>query len=113
MIDVPCRCCYYLPPATDTMTVRRCTNGLKARIAHRPDEFPLSARSVRRNRHIWWEGYTVRKLIYSMNTTLDGYIAAYGDDIGWGVPSAELHQWFNDRARERSVSRCTAASCGK
>ncbi len=42
----------------------------------------------------------MRKLIYSMNATLDGYIAARGDDIGWSVPSAELHQWFNDRARE-------------
>jgi dihydrofolate reductase len=46
----------------------------------------------------------VRKLIYSMNVTLDGYIAARGDDIGWGVPSPELHQWFNDRAREMGVS---------
>src|SRR5215212_2514967 len=39
-----------------------------------------------------------------MNVTLDGYIAARGDDIGWSVPSAELHQWFNDRAREIGVS---------
>jgi dihydrofolate reductase len=46
----------------------------------------------------------VRKLIYSMNVTLDGYIAAPGDDISWGTPSAELHQWFNDRAREMGVS---------
>ena len=44
------------------------------------------------------------KLIYSMNATLDGYIAAPGDDIGWSVPSAELHQWFNDRTREVGVS---------
>lgn len=46
----------------------------------------------------------MRRLIYSMNVTLDGYIAAPGDDIGWGVPSAELHQWFNDRARELGLS---------
>ena len=46
----------------------------------------------------------MRKLIYSMNATLDGYIAAPGDDIGWGVPSPELHRWFNDRAREIGVS---------
>src|SRR3954447_14276149 len=39
-----------------------------------------------------------------MNATPDGYIAARGDDIGWSVPSAELHQWFNDRAREIGVS---------
>ncbi len=46
----------------------------------------------------------MRKLIYSMNTSLDGYIAAPGDDIGWSVPSEELHQWFNDRAAEIGVS---------
>ena len=46
----------------------------------------------------------MRKLIYSMNASLDGYIAAPGGEIGWGVPSAELHQWFNDRAREIGVS---------
>ena len=46
----------------------------------------------------------MRKLIYAMNATLDGYVAARDDDISWGVPSAELHQWFNDRAREVSAS---------
>ena len=34
----------------------------------------------------------MRKLIYGMNLSLDGYIAAAGDDIGWGVPSDELFQ---------------------
>ena len=29
----------------------------------------------------------MRKLIYMMNVTLDGYIAAPGDDLGWGTPS--------------------------
>jgi dihydrofolate reductase len=46
----------------------------------------------------------VRKLIYSMNVSLDGYIAARGDDIGWSVPGDELHQWFNDRAGEMGLS---------
>ena len=46
----------------------------------------------------------MRKLIHSRNATLDGYIAAPGDDIGWSVPSGELHQWFNDRARDIGVS---------
>lgn len=33
----------------------------------------------------------MRKLIYGMNLTLDGYIAAAGDDIGWsGPPSHEI-----------------------
>jgi dihydrofolate reductase len=41
----------------------------------------------------------MRKLIFGMNVTLDGYIAATGDDIGWGVPSDELFQWWLDRDR--------------
>ncbi|MCG0065296.1 dihydrofolate reductase family protein [Streptomyces tricolor] len=39
----------------------------------------------------------MRKLIYGMNLTLDGYIAAPGDDIGWSVPSDELFQFWSDR----------------
>ena len=46
----------------------------------------------------------MRELSYSMNVSLDGYIAAHNDDIGWSVPGVELHQWFNDRAREIGVS---------
>src|SRR5205823_6747943 len=38
------------------------------------------------------------RLIYGMNMTLDGYIAAPGDDIGWsGPPSDELFQWWLDQ----------------
>ena len=39
----------------------------------------------------------MRKLIYGMNLTLDGYVAAPGDDIGWGTPSDELFQWWLDQ----------------
>jgi len=39
----------------------------------------------------------VRKLTFGMNLSLDGYIAAPGDDIGWSVPSDELFQWWSDR----------------
>ena len=40
----------------------------------------------------------MRKLIFGMNLTLDGYIAATGDDIGWsGPPSDELFQWWLDQ----------------
>jgi dihydrofolate reductase len=46
----------------------------------------------------------MRKLIYCMNTTLDGYIAAPGDDIGWSGPSDELHYWFNDHMRATGIS---------
>ena len=39
----------------------------------------------------------MRKLTFGMNLTLDGYIAAPGDDLGWSVPSDELFQWWSDR----------------
>ena len=41
----------------------------------------------------------MRKLTYGMNVTLDGYIAAPGDDIGWGGSSDELFQWWLDQER--------------
>ena len=47
----------------------------------------------------------MRKLIFAMNTTLDGCIAATGDDIGWGgPPSDELFQWWLDRERAISLT---------
>src|SRR5665811_2182444 len=39
----------------------------------------------------------MRKLTFGMNVSLDGYIAAPGDDLGWSVPSDELFQWWSDR----------------
>jgi dihydrofolate reductase len=39
----------------------------------------------------------MRKLAFAMNVSLDGYIAAPGDDLGWSVPSDELFQWWSDR----------------
>jgi dihydrofolate reductase len=42
----------------------------------------------------------MRKLIFGMNVTLDGHIAATGGDIGWGgPPSDELFQWWLDQER--------------
>ncbi|WP_199035325.1 dihydrofolate reductase family protein [Glycomyces salinus] len=38
-----------------------------------------------------------RKLVYGMNVSLDGYIAAPGDDHGWSEPSDELFQWWLDQ----------------
>jgi dihydrofolate reductase len=47
----------------------------------------------------------MRKLIYGMNLTLDGYIAAAGDDIGWsGPPSDELFQWWLDHEQASGLS---------
>ncbi|WP_285616657.1 dihydrofolate reductase family protein [Kineosporia sp. NBRC 101677] len=37
------------------------------------------------------------KLSFAMNVSLDGYVAAPGDDLGWSVPSDELFQWWSDR----------------
>jgi dihydrofolate reductase len=39
----------------------------------------------------------MRKLTFGMNLSLDGYIAAPGDGLGWSVPSDELFQWWSDR----------------
>jgi hypothetical protein len=34
----------------------------------------------------------MRKLTLVINRSLDGYIAAPGDDLGWSLPSDELFQ---------------------
>ncbi|MGY1753299.1 dihydrofolate reductase family protein [Blastococcus sp. SYSU D01042] len=39
----------------------------------------------------------MRRLTFGMNVSLDGYVAAPGDDLGWGVQSDELFQWWSDR----------------
>ncbi|MFF2623468.1 dihydrofolate reductase family protein [Oerskovia jenensis] len=39
----------------------------------------------------------MRKLTFAMSASLDGYVAAPGDDLGWSVPSDELFQWWSDR----------------
>ncbi|MGW6566972.1 dihydrofolate reductase family protein [Streptomyces sp. NPDC054975] len=46
----------------------------------------------------------MRKLIYGMNLSLDGYIAAPGDDIGWSVPSDELFQFWSDQLQATDLS---------
>src|SRR5881398_2344548 len=43
------------------------------------------------------ESEAMRTVTFGMNVSLDGYIAAPGDDIGWSVPSDELFQWWSDR----------------
>ncbi|MDF2977462.1 MAG: deaminase [Actinomycetospora sp.] len=47
----------------------------------------------------------MRKLIFGMNVTLDGYISATGDDIGWGgPPSDELFRWWLDQEQASEMS---------
>jgi dihydrofolate reductase len=39
----------------------------------------------------------MRKLTFGMNVSLDGYVAAPGDDLSWSLPSDELFQFWSDR----------------
>jgi dihydrofolate reductase len=48
----------------------------------------------------------MRKLIYSMGVSLDGFIAGPGGDIGWGAPDEELHRFHNELTRELGVHLC-------
>ena len=45
----------------------------------------------------------MRKLIYSMGVSVDGYIAGPDGDIGLLVPDEELHRFHNEQARETGV----------
>jgi len=45
----------------------------------------------------------MRKLIYSMGTSLDGFIAGPGGDIDWTAPDEELHRFHNEQTRELGV----------
>src|SRR4051812_17949078 len=47
--------------------------------------------------HRLTEADAMRRLSFGMNLSLDGYIAAPGDDLGWSEPSDELFQWWSDR----------------
>jgi len=46
----------------------------------------------------------MRKLIYLMGTSLDGFIESPTGDIDFGDPDEELHRFFNDHAREIGIS---------
>lgn len=39
------------------------------------------------------------KLIYSMITSLDGYVSDYDGNFGWGAPEEESHEFINDQTR--------------
>ncbi len=43
------------------------------------------------------------RLIYSMSVSLDGYINDAAGSLDWVDMDAEIHAWFNDRAREADV----------
>ncbi len=39
----------------------------------------------------------MRKVIYAMSVSVDGFIETASGDLSWSEPDAELHQHFNDR----------------
>jgi dihydrofolate reductase len=48
----------------------------------------------------------MRKLIYSMGVSLDGFIAGPGGEIDWSAPDEELHRFHNRQTRELGVLLC-------
>ena len=48
----------------------------------------------------------MRSLIYSMGTSLDGFIAGPGGDIDFSAPDEELHRFHNEQTRELGVHLC-------
>ncbi|MDX6610153.1 MAG: hypothetical protein QOF85_2078 [Solirubrobacterales bacterium] len=45
----------------------------------------------------------MRKLVYAMGVSLDGFIAAPNGEIDWSAPDEELHEFHNQQARETGV----------
>jgi len=48
----------------------------------------------------------MRKLIYSMGVSLDGFIAGPHGEIDWSAPDEELHRFHNRQARELGAQLC-------
>src|SRR4051794_16832780 len=48
----------------------------------------------------------MRKLIYSMGVSLDGFIAGPGGEIDWSGPDEELHRFHNQQTRELGAHLC-------
>lgn len=48
----------------------------------------------------------MRRLIYSMGVSLDGFIAGPGGAIDWSAPDEELHRFHNQQAAELGAHLC-------
>jgi len=46
----------------------------------------------------------MRKLIYAMTVSLDGYIETGDSDLSWTNPDEELHRHFNEKERNTGVA---------
>jgi len=52
------------------------------------------------------EEAVMRKLIYSMTVSLDGFIAGRDGEIDWSAPDEELHRFHNRQTRELGAHLC-------
>jgi dihydrofolate reductase len=48
----------------------------------------------------------MRKMIYSMSVSLDGFIAGPDGEIDWSAPDEELHRFHNRQTREIGAHLC-------
>src|SRR5258708_37851074 len=48
----------------------------------------------------------MRKLIYSMGVSLDGFVAGPDGEIDWSAPDEELHRFHNQQMREIGAHLC-------
>jgi dihydrofolate reductase len=48
----------------------------------------------------------MRKVIYSMGVSLDGFIAGPNGEIDWSAPDEELHRFHNQQTRELGAHFC-------
>jgi dihydrofolate reductase len=46
----------------------------------------------------------MRKVIYSMGVSLDGFIEGPNRELDWSTPDEELHRFWNDQARKIGTS---------
>jgi dihydrofolate reductase len=48
----------------------------------------------------------MRKVIYSLSVSLDGFIAGPAGEIDWSAPDEELHRFHNERTRQLGAQFC-------
>jgi dihydrofolate reductase len=48
----------------------------------------------------------MRKVIYSMGVSLDGFIAGPAGEIDWSAPDEELHRFHNQQTRDLDAQLC-------